>query len=280
MSGAVTMGPVIPGGWDGYRPDNRGVTTAIIASLVFHGVLLTAWHGIDKPVVKPTPAPGPIVARLAAPPKQAAAPAPAPVAEEAPKPRVEEPAPPPPPVAKPQPAPVAKPAPIAKEAPKPAPKAAPSKPTPVTEAPKPAVEPAPAAPSAPAPAPGPVAKADPQPSTAPAPSTAPSVEEDPGSLEKYRLSLIGTAKKYWRQPPRPVDATSDEVRVVVRMVLGANGMIASLEVKGSSGFPALDKAAVDTIRKAKPFIPIPPSMRGREVAVDVPFVIRLDVAGG
>jgi protein TonB len=276
MTGVATMGPVIAGGWVVDKPDNRGFTRAVIVSIVFHGLLLATWQSVHQPVLKPSIAPGPIVARLAAPRQQVAAPVPTPVTEEAAKPRVEEPTPPTPtPVAKPQPSPVAKPAPVAKPSPTPAPtKAAPS-----AETPKPSAEPAPAAPAAPA-APGPVAKADPQPAGSPAAKPSPSVEEDEGSLEKYRLSLIGTAKKYWKQPPRPVDATSDEVRVVVRLVLGANGMISSLDVKGSSGFPALDKAAVETIRKAKPLIPIPPTMRGREVVVEVPFVIRLDVAGG
>lgn len=270
------MGPVIAGGWIVQRADNRGFARAVIASIVVHGVLLATWQSMHQPVLKPSIAPGPIVARLAAPPQQAAVPAPTPVKEEAPKPRVEEPTPPTP-VAKPQPTPVAKPAPVAKPSPKPAP--ATSKAAPSAESPKSSVDPVPAAPAAPS-APGPVAKVEPKPAGVPTPSPAPASEEDAGSIEKYRLSLIGTAKKYWKQPPRPVDATTDEVRVVVRLVLGANGMISALEVKGSSGFPALDKAAVETIRKAKPLIPIPPTMRGREVVVEVPFVIRLDVAGG
>lgn len=269
------MGPVIPGGWGAPKADNRGFATAVVVSIVFHALLLATWQSMHQPVLKPSIAPGPIVARLAAAPQQAAAPAPAPTVEEAPKPRAEEAPPPTPaPVAKPQPAPVVKPAPSAK--------AAPAKPAPAAAQSKPSAEPVPSAPAAPAApsAPGPVAKADPAPAGAPTAAPAPAVDEDPGSLERYRLSLIGTAKKYWRQPPRPVDATADEVRVVVRMVLGANGMISALEVKGSSGFPVLDKAALETIRKAKPLIPIPPTMRGREVVVEVPFVIRLDVAGG
>ena len=255
------MGPVVTGGWAADRPDNRGFTLAVIASLVFHGSLLVTWQGFHKPVEKPVVAPGPIVARLAAPPKQAAAQEPAAQSPEPPKPRAEEPPP--------TPTPVVKPAPVAKPSPVPAP----TKAAPVPA--KPAADPAPAAPAAPA-APPTAAKADPQPSTTAAPATAPAPTEetDAGTLRAYRLAIITTARKYKRYPRAAMD-NNWEGKVEVRMVIGANGMIASMSVKTSTGHEMLDKAAIDMITKAKPLTPIPAALRGKEFSVDVPVVFSL-----
>ena len=273
MAGATTMGPVIAGGWIDYRPDNRGFATAVVVSVVFHSVLLAGWQMTQQaPVQKPSIAPGPIVARLAAPARQAAAAEPAAQTPEPPKPRAEEPPPPPapapPPVAaKAPPTPVAKPAPVAKAAPSPAPapSAAPAKPS---------ADPAPAAPAAPSAPAAPVAKGDPAPAASPSAAPAPSVDADPGTLKQYQLAIITTARKYKRYPRAAMD-NNWEGKVEVRMVIGANGMIASISIKTSTGHELLDKTALDMITKAKPLTPIPPALRGKEFTVDVPVVFSL-----
>jgi len=271
MATAATMGPVVPGGWVEFRPDNRGFGKAVLVSVVFHGLLLASWQMTQKPVQKPSIAPGPIVARLAAPPKQAAAPEQASPTPDPPKPRVEEPPPPaqpaPPVAAKPPPTPVAKPSPVAKAAPSPTPSAAPAKPN-AEPTPAPA---APAAPSAPA---APVAKGDPAPAASPSAAPAPSVDADPGTLRQYQLAIITTARKYKRYPRAAMD-NNWEGKVEVRMVIGANGMIASISVKTSTGHELLDKTALDMITKAKPLTPIPAALRGKEFTVDVPVVFSL-----
>ncbi len=274
MAGVATMGPVIAGGWIDYRPDNRGFATAVVASVVFHSVLLAGWQMTQPaPAQKPSIAPGPIVARLAAPPRQAAAPEPAAQTPEPPKPRVEEPPPPPapapPPVAaKAPPTPVAKPAPVAKAAPSQAP--APS-PSPSATPTKPSADPTPATPAAPS---APVAKGDPAPAASPSAAPAPSVDADPGTLKQYQLAIITTARKYKRYPRAAMD-NNWEGKVEVRMVIGANGMIASISIKTSTGHELLDKTALDMITKAKPLTPIPAALRGTEFTVDVPVVFSL-----
>jgi periplasmic protein TonB len=275
MAVTATMGPVVPGGWVEFRPDNRGFATAVVVSLVFHGVLLVAWHSVHQPVLKPAVAPGPIVARLAAPQKQAAAPAPSTPTDEAPKPRVEEPpAPASPPVAKPkpQPAPVAKPSPVpAPTKAAPAPAAAPS-----AAASKPSAEPPASASAASAPpsAPATTAKSEPQQASAPAAAPSPGTDADPGTLKQYQLAIITTARKYKRYPRAAMD-NNWEGRVEVRMVIGANGMISSMSIKTSTGHELLDKTALDMITKAKPLTPIPAALRGKEFTVDVPVIFSL-----
>lgn len=261
------MGPVVLGGWVNDRPDNRGFTFAIVASLVFHGVLIVAWQGMHKPVERPNIAPGPIVARLAAPPKPAVVAEPAPQVSEPPKPRVEEPPPSPSPTV---PKPVVKPAPIAKPAPVPA------KSAPVPAAPpKSAAEPAPTAPASPAAAPTPATRPDAQPAAPVVPATpAPSDEADAGTLRAYRLAIITAARRY-KVYPRVAMDNNWEGKAEVRMVIGANGMIASMTIKTSTGHEILDKAAIGMITKAKPLTPIPAALRGKEFTVDVPVIFSL-----
>jgi protein TonB len=246
------------------RHDNRAIHYAVLASIVFHGLLLVI--APKQASQRPAALPGPIVARLvqpASPP--AAAPQPPQAEPQQPQPQVE--------AAKPEPVPLPpKPSPLAKPSPKAAPKAEPTpsaKPAPPT----PSAEPAPSAPAAP-PSPGPIAKADPQPgtpSTAPAPSVDPS---DAGSLAQYRMQLIGIAKRYKRYPRVAMD-NNWEGDVVVRMVIGANGMIASISVKTSSGHEILDKQAVEMFQKAKPLVPIPGALRGKEFVIEVKAIYNL-----
>ena len=82
------------------------------------------------------------------------------------------------------------------------------------------------------------------------------------------------ARRYKRYPRVALD-NNWEGRVVVHMVVGANGMIASLRVTTSSGHDVLDRQALDMIRKAKPLVPIPPAMRGREFSVEIPVIYNL-----
>lgn len=103
---------------------------------------------------------------------------------------------------------------------------------------------------------------------------------DAGTLRAYRLAIITNARKY-KVYPRVAMDNNWEGKVEVRMVIGANGMIASLSIKTGTGHEILDKAALGMIRKAKPLTPIPAALRGKEFTVDVPVIFSLkdDSAG-
>ncbi|MBV8031894.1 MAG: energy transducer TonB [Betaproteobacteria bacterium] len=242
-----------------YRPrhDNRAFQAAVAVSLLFHATLL--FTVLMKPSRAPATSPGPIVAHLVSRPQPAAA-APAPQPEP-PKPQVEEP--PPRPVEQPKPPPIAKAPSKVPAAPVEKPSAAPA-PSPPVQAPA-----APAAPSAPASpaAPAPLAKADPSPAP-------PSDSADAGSLELYRMQLMKSASRYKKYPRVAMD-NNWEGRVLVRMVIGANGMISSLTVISSAGHEILDKQAIDMLQKAKPLVQIPPALRGREFTLEIPVIYSL-----
>lgn len=234
--------------------NHRSIHYAVLASILLHGLMLFGYSPRDASrraeapapilarLVEPVPAPAPAVT-------QPAAPQPQPVK---PKPQARE-KPPAPTLAKPS----AVPQPVAKAAPQ----EALAPPAPVEE---------PAAPEAPA-APPAIARVDPVPS---APASGPPAAAviapaaDAGSLDQYRLQLIGIAKKYKRYPRVAID-NNWEGDVVVRMVIGANGMISSLSIKTSSGHTVLDQQALEMFKKAKPLVPIPPALRGKEFTIEV-----------
>jgi periplasmic protein TonB len=240
--------------------DNRALNYAVLGSLVFHGVLLFGLS-LNRESQRAPSLPGPLVARLVAPPAPPAAVAPQP---EPPKPRTQEP--PPPPVVKP--APVPQPSPIAKAEPM-IPSAAPA---PVAPAPvAPATEtPPPSAPSPAAAVPGPAARTDPQP-TSPAPSTE---GLDALSIRQYLIDVAGLAKKF-KTYPRVARDNNWEGKVVIRVAVKANGINATYSVLVSSGHEVLDKQALEMITKGRSRAQIPPALRGKEFFFDIPVFYEM-----
>ena len=230
--------------------ESRVFHYAVLASIALHGLMLFSFsmqHASRRAAAPPAP----IVARLVQP-------QPAPVAAK-PEPVAPLPVEKPPPV---KAAPVAKPAP---KAPSPAPvvpvaPVAPAPPAPV------AAEPAPAAPAAES---APCAPAAPQ---AAAPAARPGADLDADSVGRFRLQVIEAAGRFKRYPRAAMD-NNWEGRTDVRVSFGADGRRSSIVVVRSSGHELLDKQAIDTVTKA--FVPVPPALRGKEFAFDIPVIFNL-----
>jgi protein TonB len=237
----------------------------MLASIALHALVLLglAWRGAPAPPAKTLLV---LTARLA--PFAAAPPAPV----QPPPPKLAPP-PPPEPVSVPRRAP-AKPAATLAPAPQ---KAAPAE---AIQAPQP--EPAPAANSGealPAPVAAPVQTSPPIRAPAGIPATEAAAksgnEADAGTLEQYRLALIVATRRYKRYPAIAMEK-GWQGRVEVRMVIGANGMIASASIKSGSGHEILDNQALDMLKKGNTTVPIPASLRGREFSIEVPVVFNLE----
>lgn len=246
---AVLTGPLERGG-----ASNRALNYAVAASLLFHTALLAVFS-MERQAKKQDAAPGPIVARLVAPPA-AVQPVPVPPQPEPPKPRAEEPRPIAPPV---------KPAPVQKAAPTPAPAKSEST-TPAVGAASPPAPPASPPSTAPAPTAPSVARADPQPDSS-------ASADDPDRkmlIASYGIQLKSQMRKYNRYPRIALD-NNWEGKGELLLLVGANGMISEIRVIRSTGHEILDKTMAETVRKAKPLVPIPPSLRGREFSIEIPY---------
>ena len=89
------------------------------------------------------------------------------------------------------------------------------------------------------------------------------------------LRAIYAAAKRYKKYPRVALDNSWEGKAIIHLVIGANGMISSISIKTSSGHEVLDEVALETLKKAKPLVPIPAALRGREFGIDVNFIYSL-----
>jgi protein TonB len=101
---------------------------------------------------------------------------------------------------------------------------------------------------------------------------------DMGSLAQFRLALIGAAKRHRLYPENAVER-GWQGRVTVRLEFGADGALAEALVRRSSGHGSLDRQAVEMLRRAAALTPLPPALRSREFAVEVPVVFELRAEG-
>ena len=250
----------------------RALLWAVLASIALHALallgisqhempappaqLLTVLTARLAPAVQAPPAP----ARPSTPPQPSVTPTPSEKPTPVPRLAPEKPVP--------TPAPVARKA-LPPDSSKPAP------PEPVRE---------PAAPPASVPSTTPAAPAQAKSATqAPAGTRSEAIERpgnetDAGTLEQYRLALIVATRRYKRYPAIAMEK-GWQGRVVVRLVIGANGMLASATINTSSGHDILDNQAIDMLKKGKTTVQIPASLRGREFSIDVPVIFNLDNPG-
>ncbi len=126
-----------------------------------------------------------------------------------------------------------------------------------------------------APLPAPTVTADSAPAAARAPSTAatpaPPAVTVPVTAPRFNADyLINPAPAY----PALSRRMNEEGRVLLRVMVDADGNPAALEVHTSSGFPRLDQAALEAVRRWK----CVPARRGDEAVagtVNVPIDFRL-----
>lgn len=233
---------------------NRVFGYALLASVVLHVFLLAfQWPRLGDALKHPVEVLAPIVARLMAPPPAPPAPAPAPPTPAQPleKPVAAAPTPRP----KPQPRPETQPVPAPRQEPQ------------VISEPGPA--------PAPAPAPLPPVAAAPQPAPA-----VPAVPDAASLIAQYRAALLAEARRHKRYPLVALD-NGWEGEVVVRMGIAADGSIAGLDVKSSSGHAALDRQALEMFRKARAAVALPDALRGRQFSLELRAVYNLkDQASG
>jgi TonB family protein len=206
---------------------------AVAVSVVVHAIALYGgWPNLRESLEEPV-APPPLVTRLVELPKPAE-PAPAPPEEKTP------------------PAPRRD---LRKPAAKPLPE-----PTPVPEVTRDVARaPAPPAPPQPAPLEPPVTTAPPQPQ-------AENRAAEAATAAQYRLQLIAYAQR--NKPPYPAIARENNWTgdVVLEIVIRADGR-AELGLRRGSGHAVLDKLALDTYQEALRAVPVPPTLRGKQVAL-------------
>ena len=215
------------------RLANRPSMAALAISLLVHaGAAMLALSDVVTPV-RQRPEPVAIEVTLLAPtPPTPTPPAPAPVVIPAPTPEPPRPRPEPaprPPPPKPRPAPVARPRPVT-PSPTPAPPVRPQEAI-VAAAP-------------------PMAEAPPVPAPATAPPPAPPPSPPPPVQARTGVSISASYAASNRPPVQPARSlrNNEEGRVVLRVLVQADGTAGEVQVRTSSGFPLLDAAASNAVQ--------------------------------
>ncbi len=112
------------------------------------------------------------------------------------------------------------------------------------------------------------------PATMPSPMPGP----DPGDVllgqgrqRNDYLSRVARQIAQYRVYPASALANNQGGRVVMRVTVARTGQVLDVGVRTSSGWPAIDAAEVETIRKAGPFPPLPSEMPGDPVVLVLPI---------
>lgn len=126
------------------------------------------------------------------------------------------------------------------------------------------VEPPPPPPPAPAPAAAPAPIAPP-----PAPAI-----DDAAARAGYIRGLSAAVAKQKRYP-RLAQQRGWQGEVMLHVVVDASGRLLDVSVERSSGFEALDREALEMVRRAAPF-PFANGMKKEDVSMSLPVVFRLE----
>jgi periplasmic protein TonB len=87
--------------------------------------------------------------------------------------------------------------------------------------------------------------------------------------EDYLMGMIQKLSRYHFLSARPQSSLHGVV--VSRVTLARDGRLLDVTLLKSSGFPALDQAVLDTIRRASPFAPLPDEIVGPQLSLTVPI---------
>ncbi len=235
---------------------------AIICSILLHALLMVVLPNFkfDQPK---KPVPLEIELQKAVKPVPAQPEQPVEKTVEEPKPEVKKPEP----IKK-----ITEPKPITKTVKAPSPVTQVEQVTPPVEAPAPAViavEPTPNT--------APVAVVAPPAPTAPEVVKAPerSQAEIDNSTNEYG-DLLGRAIAKHKQYPRIAQTRGWQGEVLLNLKLDGTGKVLSVEVSKGSGYDALDKQALEMVRKASPFPAPPEALRNRIFNIMVPVSFKLE----
>ncbi len=142
---------------------------------------------------------------------------------------------------------------------------------------------APPRPPPPKPTPPPAPAPAPQPRSAPAsipapPSSSADLLFGRGRARNTYLDQVARHTSRFRTYPRVALENRQAGRVVTRVTIARDGRILDIGIDTSSGWPAIDAAELDTIRRSAPLPPVPPDMPGDPLILHLPINYDLPLA--
>lgn len=83
----------------------------------------------------------------------------------------------------------------------------------------------------------------------------------------------------YRYYPRSSRSAGEQGRVVMRITIARDGRLVDVRVERSSGYPAIDAAELDTVRRASPFPPLPSDVSAGQASFLIPVNYHLSDPG-
>jgi len=117
--------------------------------------------------------------------------------------------------------------------------------------------------------------AEPPAFTAPPPELPKPVAQDVDAHGNY-ANLLGREFARYKQYPRLAQMRGWQGTVTVQLQIDGGGVVISSSISQSSGYEALDRQALEMVKKASPLPPPPEALRAHEFTVHVPVVFRLE----
>jgi protein TonB len=98
-----------------------------------------------------------------------------------------------------------------------------------------------------------------------------------GRARNAYLDLVARHTARYRFYPRLALDNKQEGRVVTRVTIARDGRLIDVRIDKSSGWPAIDAAELETMRKSAPFPPVPSDMPGDPLILILPIHYDLTV---
>lgn len=93
-------------------------------------------------------------------------------------------------------------------------------------------------------------------------------------INEYSSTMVRASYQYVRYPKRALKL-NQEGTVLLEVIIDRNGGLISSKVIQSSGYSALDDAAVSAVEKTAPFPSIPEGILGNQIEFTLPFTFQI-----
>lgn len=97
-----------------------------------------------------------------------------------------------------------------------------------------------------------------------------------GDIGRAYAAGMRTIIERHKEPPVSANGNAIEGRCLVVCIIKRDGSLKHAEIIRTSGNPALDAAALRSVRKAGNFPAVPDAIPGEELSFDVPLTFRAE----
>ena len=116
---------------------------------------------------------------------------------------------------------------------------------------------------------------EPQPEQKTAPAQKPSTNIRSAIKENWYLTLLKSKiENSWQQPSRVLLTGKDALKLTVSFTLKTSGSVSNIKILKSSGIALVDISAMNAVKNAAPFSPIPEGTSDKPIDISIDFILK------